>query len=70
MNKFAKPKDVVQIMPPNSWDGCFMVVTESKDWGVQGYVQIPESDGLAYYRAGHDEYVIIGSAALIYRNEF
>ena len=46
--------------------GCFMVVTEPKSWGAQGYVQAlgenGEAGGQAYYRAKHNEMVFIGHA--------
>lgn len=51
--------DVVQIDPAHdkTFGGCFMVVTEVKGWGAQGYVQVPggaadasRNVGLAYYR--------------------
>lgn len=53
--------DIVQLDPETTLNkafaGCFMVVTEVKNWGVQGYVQAlgTRSDqadgGQAYYRA-------------------
>lgn len=52
-----KVGEIVQIDP--TWDngrgrqwfgGCLMVVTESKTWGAQGYVQNCGSSGLAYFR--------------------
>ncbi len=62
--------DVVQLSPftcrNKMFAGCFMVVTEPKDFGAQGYVQgLGENGkpaGQAYYRARWDEMVWIGKA--------
>lgn len=45
--------DVVQIDPAHDdrFGGCFMVVTEPKGFGAQGYISAPGEKGLAYYRA-------------------
>lgn len=56
--------DVVQIVPEHKWGGCFLLVTEVKGWGVQGFVQIPMK-GQAYIRIEHGEYEKIGSAVFI-----
>lgn len=55
--------DVVQIDPQhdNRFGGCFMLVTEVKSWGYQGFVQIPAS-GQAYYRVPSAACVRIGRA--------
>ena len=46
--------------------GCFMVITERRSDFVQGYVQglgtREERGGIAYYRAKHGTYQIIGPA--------
>lgn len=55
--------EVVQLNPETvsnkMLSACFMVVTEPKTWGAQGYVQCPgengEPGGQAYYRARWDE---------------
>lgn len=55
--------DIVQLDPhvcKNSmFAGCFMVITEVKSWGAQGYVQSlgknGEPGGQAYYRATSSE---------------
>lgn len=55
---------IVQLNPETAknrmFAGCFMVVTEIKDWGVQGYVQALGKDrepgGQAYYRATFEEF--------------
>lgn len=62
--------DVVQLDPDKTenkmFAGCFMTVTEVKEWGVQGYVQALGADGhpgdQAYYRAENGTFVKIGTA--------
>jgi hypothetical protein len=61
--------DVVQIDPAfedKLFAGCFLTVTETKSWGVQGYVLIPQSKlqppGVAYYRVNFSEIIKIGKA--------
>lgn len=55
--------DVVQIDPEHGarFGGCFMIVTEPKSWGAQGYVQVP-AGGQAYYRCPTAAMVRIGTA--------
>jgi len=56
--------DIVQLDPEKvknrMFAGCMMVVTEIKEWGVQGYVQglgeNGEPAGQAYYRAVWNEF--------------
>lgn len=47
--------------------GCFMLVTEVKTFGAQGFVAMPrtrgEQPGQAYYRARWEEMEYIGQAA-------
>jgi hypothetical protein len=58
-----KPGQIVQLDPNGArnrmFAGCFMVVTEPKEFGAQGYIQsigINENPGgQAYYRATWDE---------------
>jgi hypothetical protein len=65
-----KVNDVVQINPEKAtnlaFGGCFMIVTEVKSWGVQGYVQAfgtrEKIGGQAYYRAKFDEIKYVGRA--------
>lgn len=42
------PYDVLQIRPDNTvnraFDGCLLIVTDNKGWGVMGYVPIPGPD--------------------------
>lgn len=66
------PGSVVQLSPSvgnRMFAGCMLVVTETKSFGVQGYVQsLGENNkpgGQAYYRATWDELVYIGHAAWI-----
>ena len=62
---------VVQINPMlatnPAFGGCFMVVTEPKSWGAQGYVQAlgtrEGSGGQAYYRAKWGEMELVGLAS-------
>jgi hypothetical protein len=60
----VKEHDVVQIVPEHGWGGCYLHVTELKDWGVMGFVKIP-LQGNAYIRIKHDEYEKIGSAVFV-----
>jgi hypothetical protein len=47
--------DIVQISPTHddTFGGALLVVTETKGWGVQGYVVIP-GQGCAYYRLPYE----------------
>lgn len=62
--------DLVQLNPDTVANrmltGCIMVVTEPKEWGAQGYVQMGgqngEPGGQAYYRAGWSEMELVGHA--------
>lgn len=61
--------DVVQISPETSsaFAGCFMLVTEPKSFGAQGFISMPQArgqmPGQAYYRARFEEMELIGKAA-------
>lgn len=62
-----KEMDVVQLAPEvknPAFAGCFMVITEPKSWGAQGFVQCP-GQGQAYYRATWAEMEYIGRAAFV-----
>jgi hypothetical protein len=67
--------DVVQLAP--SEDGffgtCYMVVTEPKSFGAQGYISMPnepgEPPGLAFYRAKWEEMEWIGRAVWMIAQE-
>ena len=60
--------DVVQIAPDSdsSFRGCFMLVTEVKSWGAQGFVAMPQArgelPGEAYFRCKWAEMERIGKA--------
>ena len=65
-----KHGDLVQLSPETcgnpAFGGCFMVVSEPKPFGAQGYVQAlgnnGETGGQAYYRAEWEEMEMCGSA--------
>ncbi len=64
--------DVVQISPDAKdcfFCGCFMLVTEPKSWGAQGFISIPgkrgEMPGSAYFRATWDIMEYVGQATFI-----
>lgn len=63
--------DVVQIKPDSreTFGGCFMVVTEPKEWGAQGYVNVPDNVGLAYYRCSSENMARIGKAEWLNKSE-
>lgn len=69
-NKQLKAGDVVQLNPDTCKNpmlaACFMVVTEPKTFGAQGYVQATgengEPGGQTYYRATFDEMELCGRA--------
>lgn len=58
-----KHGDVVQVSPSykGGWGGCFVLVTDPKSWGVQGFVQIP-CGGQAYIRLPNEVIHLIGRA--------
>lgn len=63
---------VVQInekSPDVMWQGCFVQVDEVKTWGVQGWVNIPqtkgEPSGNAYIRLNWDQIDYIGQAVMV-----
>lgn len=63
---------VVQINAEHDpcFGACFMVVTEVKSWGVQGYVKVPGADGGdAYYRVAFDKVAYIGRAELVHADQ-
>jgi hypothetical protein len=53
--------------------GCFMVVSEPKPWGAQGYVPMTGENGkpggLAYYRATWEEMEPVGVAEWVAQDE-
>jgi hypothetical protein len=60
--------DVVQITPESesAFAGCFMLVTEPKVWGAQGFIAMPlergKLPGSAYYRAKFEDIEFVGRA--------
>lgn len=43
--------DIVQVNPSKEvFGGCMVVVTEVREWGVQGYIQSAGAPGQAYIR--------------------
>lgn len=60
--------DIVQIDPAHDklFGGHFMVVTEPKSWGAQGYVRVMPSQGLAYYRVKFENAVKVGVAHWVF----
>lgn len=63
----VKKNDVIQInekFKGTGWIGCLMIVDEVKSWGVQAYLHVP-MQGDAYLRIKHEEYDVIGVAALV-----
>lgn len=72
-NDKIKVGSIVQLDPEftenKMFVGCFLVVTEIKSWGVQGYVQGLGSDGNmgghAYYRAKKETFQLVGNAKWI-----
>ena len=78
MSKFPSGElaagDVVQLHPDmvqnKAFAGCFMTVTEPKDFGAVGYVQCigttrDDEGGMAYYRATFEEMSYIGAATWV-----
>jgi hypothetical protein len=66
---FVRRGSVVQIHPTLCgplFQGCFLLVTEVKTWGVQGFFAIPknreEPPGEAYFRAKWEEIEYVGLA--------
>lgn len=56
--------DVVQIDPEKDerWGSCFLIVSEVKSWGVEGYLRIPMQEGNAFYRVPFENTALIGKA--------
>jgi len=72
MKKGLSINDVVQLSPETenkAFAGCFMIVTEPKSWGAQGFVQALGTregpGGQAYYRAKTEHMEFIGRAAFV-----
>ena len=71
MNKEIKVNSVVQLneRAEEGWVGCFLQVSEVKNWGVQGWVKIP-MQGSAYLRPTWDQIDYIGEAILIQNKKY
>lgn len=69
--ELVKLGSVVQISPEtkSAFAGCFLLVTELKAWGVQGFIAMPKGmgsmPGQAYYRAKWEEIEYIGQAVWV-----
>ena len=51
MNKQIQINSIVQVNPEfEIFGGCMVVVTELKEWGIQGYVQSAGVPGQQYIR--------------------
>jgi hypothetical protein len=59
--------DVVQICPEHDdvFGGCFLVISEPKTWGAQGYCAAPGQKGLAYYRCKFENMEFVGHAVWV-----
>ena len=71
MQNNVKKNDVIQInekFKGTGWIGCLMIVDEVKSWGVQAYLHVP-MQGDAYLRLKHEEYDVIGKAALVAKED-
>lgn len=56
---------IVQVNPQvETFGGCMVVVTELKDWGIQGYVQSAGVPGQQYIRLKFDDFEITGGMAV------
>ena len=57
--------DIVQVDPLfETFGGCMVVVTEVKDWGIQGYVQSAGVEGLQYIRLKTEMFETTGGKAV------
>lgn len=60
--------DIIQIDPDydSCFGSCFMIVTEPKSWGAQGYFQAPGIEGQAFYRVKFEHGQKVGRAAWVF----
>ena len=57
--------DIVQVDPLfETFGGCMVVVTEVKDWGIQGYVQSAGVEGQQYIRLRTEQFEPTGGKAV------
>lgn len=59
--------DIVQVVPEHKWCGCLVIVTEVKNWGIQGFVQVP-MQGQAFIRLNHEDFEKVGEATFVLGN--
>jgi hypothetical protein len=63
--KDLKVGDIVQVTPDKEmWCGCMVVVTELKNFGIQGYVQSAGVPGQQYIRLNFDDFEPTGGKAI------
>jgi hypothetical protein len=61
----VKPNDIVQVTPGVEMFGaCMVVVTEVRDWGIQGYVQSAGVPGQQYVRLKTGDFEPTGGRAV------
>jgi hypothetical protein len=57
--------DIVQVDPNfETFGACMVVVTEIKDWGIQGYVQSADVSGQQYIRLKTEQFEATGGKAI------
>ena len=63
--------DVVQIDPEydERFGGCFMLVTEPKSWGAQGFCVSPAETGFYYYRCKFENMEYVGKSPWVTRED-
>lgn len=66
-NVLVKVNSVVQVnhFGPREFVGCFVLVTKSEHWGIQGYPPVPGNDGRHWVNLEWQMFEYIGEAALI-----
>ena len=61
----VKVNDIVQVDPLfETFGACMVVVTEVKEWGIQGYVQNAGVEGQAYIRLKTEQFEPTGGKAV------
>lgn len=63
MKNKAKVHDIVQINDNHDWFGTIVYVTETKPFGIVGFLNIPMK-GKAYIRLKENQYEVVGSAKI------
>lgn len=60
-----KEGEIVQVSPTvETFGGCMVVVTEVKDWGIQGYVQSAGVPGQQYISLKTGDFEATGGKAV------